>query len=214
MPPALDGARCLEEELPITARATDAARKPDREILGSQVTGLQNKITELARELEQVEREKATVEESHRRYSECQRGREELLHDLIRGVGRLEEAELHSRREAEQISKTLVDLRDAMEKVRAVRDVSTTDPNWKTDLTRSLTTLDNARMELNTARLKWTILSNETTVLNGAPQIAQRDSVTPDLATTFAERTLTGLAYTWPFLLLGSLIILTLLIKL
>ena len=200
----------------MTVRVTETVRKPDREILGSQVTGLQNKITELARELEQVEREKATVEESHRRYSECQRGREELLHDLIRSIGLLEESELNSRRDAEQMARTLAGLREAIEKVRAVHDVNTADPNWKTDLTRSLTTLDNARMELNSARLKWTLIASQPLATNGsAPTLTQLDSAKPDFAAqSFAERTLTGLAYTWPLLLLGSLIIITLLVKL
>ena len=90
---AFDGADLLEEDFPAAEKTTAKARSRDREELESQSVGLAKRITDLNRELEEVERERATVEESRRRLTEFETGRDEMLHDLPRGLGLLEEAE-------------------------------------------------------------------------------------------------------------------------
>lgn len=133
-------------------------RPPSREEIELKVTDTHARLAELKRAQEQLERERAALEESRRRRLEFQNGREEMLHHLTRGTELLQEAEFDARRNAEQMTKTLADLREALTRVEGLRDEAWTNENWSTELTRALTTLENARMEWNSARLKWPLL--------------------------------------------------------
>ncbi len=97
-------------------------RAPSREEVDSRVGETQQKLAELKRIQEELERERANLEETRRRQSEFQNGRQETLQNLTRAVGLLTEAEFASRREAEQMSKSLADLQTALIKVEATNE--------------------------------------------------------------------------------------------
>src|SRR5271154_3818752 len=154
--------------------ANDPLRAPTRDEVDRKVVEAQQKLAELKRAQENLERERSSLEELRRRQSEFQTGRQEMIHNLTRGLGLLEEAEFNTRREAEQMVKTIADFRDALEKIQNVRDETWTKENFSTELTRALTAIENARMEWNTARLKLPALSPEAlkkTEVETAPQI-------------------------------------------
>ena len=137
---------------------------------------------------------------------EFQTGRQEMIHNLTRGLGLLEEAEFNTRRDAEQMVKTIADFRDALAKIEAVHDETWTKENFSTELTRALTAIENARMEWNTARLKLPALSPEAlkkTEAESAPPTA----ASPLTGLGFGELCKIGLAMTWPLVLvaLGAL---------
>src|SRR5438445_6588332 len=139
--------------------AAQLPRAPAREEVDSKVAAAQQRLAELKREKDEVERERAALEETRRRQMEFQTGRAEMVQNLTRGLGLLEEAEFSARRDAEQMSKAMLDLRDALTKVEAIREEIWTRDNFDVELTRALTALENARMEWNSARLKFPILS-------------------------------------------------------
>src|SRR5271168_2905849 len=143
------------------AGAAPANRPPTREEIEALVSEKQIKLAELKRAQEELERERAGLEELRRRQYEFQTGRQEMLQYLTRGVGLLEESEFAARREAEQMVKTLGDFRLAFEKIQAIHDESWTKENFQIELTRALTTIENARMEWNSARLKLPVLAGE-----------------------------------------------------
>ena len=89
------------------AAMPQAGRAPTREEVNSRVTEAQQKLAELRRAQEDLERERAALEETRRRQMEFQTGRQEIVQHLTRGIGLLEEAEMSTRREAEQMAKTL-----------------------------------------------------------------------------------------------------------
>src|SRR5438552_12729620 len=122
-------------------------RAPTREEVDSKVAAAQQRLAELKREKDEVERERAALEETRRRQMEFQAGRAEMIQNLTRGVGLLEEAEFSARRDAEQMAKALLELRDALTKVEAIREEIWTRDNFDVELTRALTVLENARME-------------------------------------------------------------------
>src|SRR6266850_204112 len=97
-----------------TAGASAGLRAPTREEVDVKVTEAQQKLAELKRAQEELERERSSLEELRRRQAEFQTGRHEMIHHLTRGLGLLEESEFNSRRDAEQMSKALVDLREAL----------------------------------------------------------------------------------------------------
>src|SRR5439155_6869532 len=148
-------------------------RPPTREELDSRVTETQQRLMELKRAQEELERERAALEEARRRRTEFHTGREEMLQSLTRGVGLLEEAEFSARRDAEQMAKTLGELREALIKVQGLHDETWTKENYQLELTRALTVIDNSRMEWNAARLKWLLLNHPSTV-EEAPSAAEQ----------------------------------------
>jgi len=208
-----DGPDLLEEDFPATAKGATLVNE-DHEELDDQVSTLQTQLANLNHARDKLEREKATVEESRRRFSEFQTGREEMLHELTRSLGLLEEAQLDAQRDAEQMTRSMDDLRDALTKVDSLVEVDTHDEDWKVLLTRNLTTIENARMELNSARLKWTLLSGiRDDEGQGFTAPVQPGQTGLPLPKSFGQLCLWGLALTWPVLLIGAAITAVLLLR-
>jgi len=191
-----------------------AGRPPTREEIESRVGETQQRLLDLKRMQEELERERAALEEARRRRSEYQTGREEMLQNLTRGVGLLEESEFNARRDAEQLAKTLTELREALVKVQSVRDETWTQENYSVELTRALTAIDNARMEWNAARLKWPVL-NGPVPADTAPPATGKPPLSPLDGLDFRQLCKVGLAFTWPLVVvalaaLGTLVLLLL----
>src|ERR1035441_6421517 len=129
-----------------TPAPNDPLRAPTRDEVDRKVVEAQQKLAELKRAQEDLERERASLEELRRRQTEFQTGRQEMIHHLTRGLGLLEEAEFNARRDAEQMVKTVTDFRDALDKIQAIHDETWTKDNFSIELTRGLTTIENARM--------------------------------------------------------------------
>lgn len=196
----------------MTAPRDDTGRPPSREEVDSRVNETHSKLAELKRAQEDLERERASLEELRRRQVEFQTGRDEMLQNLTRGVGLLVESEFAARRDAEQMSKAVEDLKDALDKLQNINDQSWSKEGFNVELTRALTTIENARMEWNSARLKFPVLS-------GTP-VAEKDPTSSDSAanSVFGTQNFTqlfklGLALTWPLVLLGLGIFLMLLLR-
>src|SRR6058998_295078 len=107
---------------PFAASATEASRAPTREEVDSKVGETHQKLAELKRIQQELERERAALEETRRRQLEFTAGRQEMVQSLTRGVGLLEEAEFAARRDAEQMAKVLVELREALAKVERIQE--------------------------------------------------------------------------------------------
>jgi hypothetical protein len=182
-------------------------RAPSREEVDSRVGETQQKLAELKRVQEELERERSSLEETRRRQMEFQNGRQETIQNLTRGVGLLEEAEFTARRDAEQMAKSLADMKDALAKVEATNDQTWTKDNFNIELTRGLTVIENARMEWNAARLKFTVLSG--TVPTAESKSAEKTAPAQSLLAnqSFGQLCKLGLALTWPLavIALGAL---------
>jgi hypothetical protein len=176
------------------------ARAPTREEVDTRVADTQQKLLELKRAQEELERERSSLEETRRRQMEFQTGRHEMVHNLTRGLGLLEEAEFTARRDAEQMAKAIADFRDVLSKIEAVREEAWTKDNFNVELTRALTSIENGRMEWNTARLKFPILTGEkaaATAGESAPEAL------PVSNRSFGQLCKLGLALTWPLALIA-----------
>ena len=178
----------------------DPFRAPTRDEVDRKVVEAQQKLAELKHAQEDLERERAALEELRRRQTEFQTGRQEMIHHLTRGLGLLEEAEFNARRDAEQMVKTVADFRDALDKIQAIHDDTWTKDNFSIELTRGLTTIENARMEWNAARLKFSVLDGEAKEAAG-PGEAPAPAVSPFASMSFGELCRFGLAMTWPLVL-------------
>ena len=179
--------------------AGNPQRAPTREEVDSRVVEAQQKLTELKRAQEELERERASLEETRRRQMEYQTGRQEMIQSLTHGLGLLEKAEFAARRDAEQMAKVLGEFRDALAKLQAIQEETWTKDNFNVELTRALTAIENARMEWNAARLKFSVLS-------GQPQSRDEETASPAPVPdrswisgwSFAQLCKLGFALTWP----------------
>jgi hypothetical protein len=187
--------------------SSDPLRAPTREEVDRKVVEAQQKLAELKRAQEDLERERAALEELRRRQLEFQNGRQEMVNNLTRGLGLLEEAEFNARRDSEQMTKTMTDFRDALDKIQNVRDETWTKENFQMELTRALTIVENARMEWNSARLKLPALAGEAAQKKSEVETAPQPVVSPFAGMSFGELCKFGLAMTWPLLIvaLGAL---------
>jgi hypothetical protein len=185
------------------ASSADPLRAPTREEVDRKVVEAQQKLAELKRAQEDLERERAALEELRRRQLEFQNGRQEMVNNLTRGLGLLEEAEFNARRDSEQMIKTIADFRDAMEKIQNVRDETWTKENFQMELTRALTVVENARMEWNSARLKLPALAGESAQKKSETETAPAPVASPFAGMSFGELCKFGLAMTWPLLLIA-----------
>src|SRR5262245_67156 len=185
----------------MTSSGGSSLRAPTREEVDSKVVEAQQKLMELKRAQEELERERSALEETRRRQMEFQTGRQEMIHNLTRGLGLLEEAEFTARRDAEQMAKTIGEFRDALTKIEAVREETWTKDNFSVELTRALTAVENGRMEWNSARLKFPVLTGEKTVVANAPGDPAAVDAFPVGNRSFGELCKLGLALTWPLVL-------------
>jgi predicted nuclease with TOPRIM domain len=179
-------------------------RAPTREEVDAKVAEAQQKLAELKRAQDELERERSALEELRRRQNEFQTGRQEMIHNLTRGLGLLEEAEFNARRDAEQMAKAIADLREALAKVEAIHEETWTKENYNVELTRALTAIENARMEWNSSRLKFPVLSGQLKAAATEPADAPP---APSLlaAERFGALCKLGLALTWPLALVAFL---------
>jgi hypothetical protein len=182
-----------------------AGRAPSREEVDSRVGEAQQKLAELKRVQEELERERAGLEETRRRQIEFQTGRQETIQNLTRGIGLLEEAEFSARRDAEQMAKALADMRDALAKVEATNENSWNRENFAVELTRALTAIENARMEWNAARLKFSVLSGVLKNDAAKPDEPADTTQSPLANRSFGQLCKLGLALTWPLVIVTLL---------
>jgi predicted RNase H-like nuclease (RuvC/YqgF family) len=179
-----------------SSRGTPAAgRAPTREELDAQVTANQQQLAKLREAQEQLERARAELEEMRRRRADFQQGRTELREQLTRGIGLLEKADFDARRDSEQLGRSLDGLRSASSQIESLHEESWTDNDWNQQLSRALTVIENARMELNSARLKWPLLDGNAA---STPTHGGKAHPTSLADLPFKSLLRLGFALTWP----------------
>jgi len=173
-------------------------RAPTREELDAQLTGAQQQLAKLREAQEQLERTRAAVEETRRRHANFTAGRGETLQSLTRGIGLLEKAEQDARRDTEQLARTLEGLRAALGEVERLNEQLWTSETWEQELTRALTTIENARLEYQSASRKWLVLEGKTAGHTATPS---GSSAAPWNSLPLGQLFRLGLALTWPVVL-------------
>jgi len=187
---------------PAAAGPAPANRPPTRQEIEALVSEKQIKLAELKRAQEELERERAGLEELRRRQVEFQTGRDEMLQHLTRGIGLLEEAELKARREMEAMGRTLAEFREAVNKIHSINEQTWTSESHNLELTTAATIIENARMEWNSARLKFPLLAGAPPPAAEPAPASNRPVFPPE--TDVWELCKIGLALTWPLVLLGA----------
>lgn len=173
---------------------------PTRKDLEAKVGDTQMRLAELKRQQEELERQRVALEEVRRRRKEFHDGKTEMQKHLTRGTSLLEEAASSAQRDAAQMNKTLINFRQALEKVSSFSEESWTAENMEVELTRALAAIENARMEWNAARLKWSFLNGKKSPAQPkATAAGNSESTLASLANLpFSQLCRLGFALTWP----------------
>ncbi len=196
---------------PAAGAPVGESRALTREEVEARLTELQGRLANLKREQGEIERERSAFEETRRRQIEFTTGREELIRDLSRGIQLLEEKELGTRRDAEQMAQHLKDLKENLAKLQSIQEAAWSRESLSSELSRAMGLVDHARMEWNTARLKFPILS-----LNPQAQAESAPDNSPGLTPgnwSFRELARLGLALNWPVVAAALIILLVLLLR-
>lgn len=183
-------------------KAAGGVQVPTPEQLSAEVTDKTQQLVALRERQAQIERAKTELEELRRRRAEFDQGRGEVRDRLTHSITVLEQAELTARREAEQLGKSLGGLREVASTVQKLSEKAWSGENWNQDLSRDLAVIENARNELNSARMKWPVLDNAGAVVTGST------SGDPTLALeklSFLKLARLGLAFTWPLVVVAIL---------
>ena len=181
---------------------------PTREELEAKVGDTQVRLAQLKRQQEDLEQRRVALEETRRRRKEFHGGKTEMVQHLTRGIAMLEESELALRRDCNQMNKSLEAFREGLDKINGYNEEDWTAENVEVELTRALTAIDNARMEWNSARLKWSFLDGE----GGLPEESSANQASTGWVEQLADLPFKqlcriGLALTWPLALIGLVLL-------
>ena len=108
------------ENAAVVPASGDVAAGLSDEELVEHASLAQQRLAQLQQDQKQAQENLAEIEESKRRRFECGVGREEAMRDLTRGIAVLQKTEFDARAEAEQMTRTLEGLREALTQVEAI----------------------------------------------------------------------------------------------
>ena len=172
------------------------------EHLDSQVQKAQEQLLQLKRQQEQIEKQKRELEELSRRQEELERGRAEMTDKLTRSLVVLEREAYDSQKKLEQIRATRESFEQHLALLESIDPKSWNPADLHKELSRSLSTVDDARAEFSQQRSRLSASATDETGEVGLPEAA------PDVGLSsgsngFVQWMQIGLAFTLPLILFG-----------
>src|SRR6266511_2037884 len=128
----------------------DEANSPEH--LDSQVQKAQEQLLQLKRQQEQIEKQKRELEELSRRQDELEHGRTEMADKLTRSLVVLEREAYNAQKRLEQIRATRESFGQHLELVEAIDPKTWNPADLHKELSRALSTVDDARTEYSEQR--------------------------------------------------------------
>src|SRR5213596_1631379 len=172
------------------------------EHLESQVQKAQEQLLQLKRQQEQIEKQKRELEELSRRQEELDRGRAEMTDKLTRSLVVLEREAYNAQRRLEQLRATRESFGQHLELIEAIEPKSWNPSDLHKELSRALSTVDDARAEFSQQRSRLQAIATQDSEDVSLPEAA------PEVAGTRGERSfgqwvLIGFALSLPLMTLG-----------
>ena len=172
------------------------------EHLDSQVQKAQEQLFLLKKQQEQIEKQKRELEELSRRQEELERGREEMGDKLTRSLVVLEREAYDSQKKLEQIRATRESFEQHLALLESIDPKSWNPADLHKELSRALSTVDDARAEFSQQRSRLTATAGDETGEVALPEAA------PDVAgiggaNGFMQWMQIGLALTLPLIIFG-----------
>ena len=171
-------------------------------------------LTLLQRKKEELERSKGELEEMRRRHDEFARGRVEIVEALNRGLIVLEHEQVETQRMLDLITRTRETFKEQLSQVESLTDAHWNSDNLKSELSKSLASIETARMEFNRACLRIDALQNKSS--DDLPQTPLEKLSGPSNPLDrigFGPALRLGLAFSLPVVVVVLLLVVTLLLK-
>src|SRR5215467_9869590 len=178
----------------------DEAASPEH--LDSQVQKAQEQLLHLKRQQEQIEKQKRELEELSRRQDELEHGRAEMADKLTRSLVVLEREAYNAQSRLEQIRAARETFGQHLELIEAIDPKSWNHSDLHKDLSRALSTVDEARTVYNEQRSRLQAAGG-----------TEGDASLPDVVTdayegsngrSFIQWFQIGLALTLPLIIFGA----------
>jgi hypothetical protein len=190
--------RPVEQMLDLTEEAASS------EHLDDQVQKAQEQLLQLKRQQEQIEKQKRELEELSRRQDELEQGRGEMTDKLTRALVVLEREAYNAQSRLEQIRVARESFAQQLELVEAIDPRNWNPSDLHKELSRALSTVDDARTEYNEhrSRLQAGGGNGEQSLPDTAPGVYENSD-----ARSFSEWLQIGLALTLPLIIFGVIVI-------
>src|SRR5436190_11750823 len=177
----------------------DEANSPEH--LDSQVQKAQEQLLQLKRQQEQIEKQKRELEELSRRQDELEQGRAEMADKLTRSLVVLEREGYNAQSRLEQIRAARESFGQHLELIEAIDPRNWNPSDLHKELSRALSTVDDARTEYNEhrSRLQAAGAEGEASLPDTAPGVYENSD-----GRSFSEWLQIGLALSLPLIFFGA----------
>jgi chromosome segregation ATPase len=173
------------------------------EHLDSQVQKAQEQLLQLKRQQEQIEKQKRELEELSRRQEELEQGRAEMTDKLTRALVVLERDAYTAQNRLEQIRVARESFTQHLELVEAIDPRSWNPSDLHKELSRALSTVDDARTEYTEQRSRLQA-AGATASETPLPDVAPNAYGASD-GRSFSQWLQIGIALTLPLMIFGAI---------
>ena len=174
------------------------------EHLDSQVQKAQEQLLQLKRQQEQIEKQKRELEELSRRQDELENGRMEMSDKLTRALVVLEREAYSEQSRLEQIRTARESFSQHLELIEAIDPRTWNPSDLHKELSRALSTVDDARSEYNEQRSRLqaagTTAGGDASLADVAPNAYETNN-----GRSFFQWFQIGIALTLPLILFGAI---------
>jgi cell division protein FtsB len=191
--------RPVEQMLDLTEEEQSA------EHLDNQVQKAQEQLLQLKRQQEQIEKQKRELEELSRRQDELEHGRSEMSDKLTRALVVLEREAYNAQNRLEQIRVARESFAQHLELIEAIDPRTWNPADLHKELSRALSTVDDARTEYNDHRSRLQAAgggNGDASLPDTAPGVYENSG-----GRSFSEWLQIGLALTLPLIIFGGIAI-------
>ena len=172
------------------------------EHLDNQVQKAQEQLLQLKRQQDMIEKQKRELEELSRRQEELERGRAEMTEKFTRSLVVLEREAYDTQKKLEQLRSTRESFAQHLELIEAIDPKSWNPADLHKELSRALSTVDDARTEFSQQRSRLQA-SDETNGEVALPEVAPDVSDLLNESSDFGRWFKIGLAFSLPLILFG-----------
>jgi DNA repair exonuclease SbcCD ATPase subunit len=193
-----------EKPRPIEQMLELTEEEPSGEHLDDQVQKAQEQLLQLKRQQEHIEKQKRELEELSRRQDELEQGRGEMTDKLTRALVVLEREAYNAQSRLEQIRVARESFAQHLELVEAIDPRNWNPSDLHKELSRALSTVDDARTEYNEhrSRLQAGGGNGEQSLPDTTPGVYENNN-----GRSFSEWLQIGLALSLPLIFFGGIAI-------
>ena len=174
------------------------------EHLDSQVQKAQEQLLQLKRQQEQIEKQKRELEELSRRQEELERGRGEMTDKLTRSLVVLEREAYDAQKKMEQLRATRESFGQHLALLEAIDPRTWNPADLNKELSRALSTVDDARTEYSQQRSRLQATADENDEVP-SPEAGSGLESNNGMAHSFSQWLQIGLAFTLPLIVFGAI---------